>query len=120
MDIKKILAAIVVFCQAPNVWADGAKFVQLYPYDPNAKEDAEARFQVVLENDIIVVRNEGCSASTEDVHIVVTDENGTVVADEHISMSGQGNMISLPADSDGKIYKIEIEYGDTYLYGYVN
>lgn len=120
MDIKKILAAIAMFCQVPNVWANGAKFVQLYPYDPNELEDAEARFQVVFENDIIVVSSEKCSASNEYVHIVITDENGTVVADEHISMSGQGNMINLPVDSDGKTYKIEIEYGDTYLYGYIN
>ena len=34
MDIKKILAAIAVLCQGSSVWAEGAKFVQLYPYEP--------------------------------------------------------------------------------------
>lgn len=120
MDIKKILAAVAVLCQGSSVWAEGAKKIQLYPYDPNMLENAEGRFQVIFDNDVFVISNEACSASNDDVHIIVTDENGTVVADEHISISGQGGMISLPVDSDGKAYKIEIESGDTYLYGYVN
>lgn len=120
MDIKKILAAIAVLCQSSSVWAEDAKKIELYPYDPNRLEDAGGRFQVVFNNDVFVISNEACSASNDDVHIIVTDENGTVVADEHISLSGQGGMISLPVDSGGKTYKIEIESGDTYLYGYVN
>lgn len=120
MDIKKILAAIAVLCQGSSVLAEDAKKIQLYPFDPNMLEDSEHRFQVIFDNDVFVISNEACSASNDDVHIIVTDENGTVVADEHISLSGQGGMISLPVDSNGKTYKIEIESGDTYLYGYVN
>lgn len=119
MDIKKILAAVAVLCQAPHVWADGAKFVQLYPYD-TTHIGKEHKFQVVYDNDMIVVSSEKCSASNEYVHIVIMDENGTIVVDEYIIMSGQGNMINLPVDCDGKTYKIEIEYGDIYLYGYIN
>lgn len=56
----------------------------------------------------------------ENAHIIITDCNGAVIIDEVSSLTNAGVRLQLPDTDEGGMYKIEIEYGDTYLYGFIN
>ncbi len=56
----------------------------------------------------------------ENVHIVITDSTELVVVNEYVNLSHVGICIQLPDTGDNEVYKKEIEYGDTYLYGMID
>lgn len=123
------ILAIVAFC---NVYAiDETRFenivgteVVLYlhgrPLD--TKSTIKPRSVVSYPH---VINNNGTLIITsemliEDVHIVITDSTGMVVANEYVNLSHAGIRVQLPNTDDNEVFKIEIEYGDTYLYGIID
>ncbi len=55
----------------------------------------------------------------ENARITITDNNGSVVDCEVVNLSRTGVSIQVPGITERDTYKIEIEYGDTYLYGII-
>ncbi len=55
----------------------------------------------------------------ENARITITDNNGSVVDCEVVNLNRTGVSIQVPIITEGDTYKIEIEYGDTYLYGFI-
>lgn len=51
------------------------------------------------------------------MHIIITDDKGNVVVDEYVCLSSTPLNLNIGYDN---IYKIEIEYGQNNLYGYIN
>lgn len=72
---------------------------------------------VMYEDDTNVVAVTS-SRLIENAHIIITDNNGMIVANKVTSLSPTAIRIQIPDADEGGMYKIEIAYGDTYLYGF--
>ncbi|MBO5061199.1 MAG: DUF3244 domain-containing protein [Prevotella sp.] len=71
--------------------------------------------RVIYNNGSVTITSE---ILIENVHITLTDNNGMIVADVTSPLTKTGICLQLP-DEDA-MYKIEIEYRDTYLYGMID
>lgn len=60
------------------------------------------------------------SDKESNAHVRITDSDGVVVRDEYIDLSQQENIVTLPDGNESKEYMIEIEFEDTYMYGFIN
>ncbi|WP_288901729.1 hypothetical protein [Xylanibacter caecicola] len=73
--------------------------------------------KVINNNGTLIITSEGL---IENVHIVITDSTGMAVDNEYVNLSHAGIRVQLPDTDDNEVFKIEIEYGDTYLYGMID
>lgn len=51
--------------------------------------------------------------------LLVTDKNGNILTNESLEISPEGQNILLDDLGQNETYRVEITYGDTYLYGYI-
>lgn len=51
--------------------------------------------------------------------LLVTDKNGNILTNESLEISPEGQNILLDDLEQNETYRVEITYGDTYLYGYI-
>lgn len=71
---------------------------------------------VTNENGVLIITSDRL---IENAHIIITDSNGMIIANEVLSLTNTGIRIQIPDADEGEMYKIEIAYGDTYLYGHI-
>lgn len=124
--MKKLITSIIIVLTSLNVFStDGLNTeVVLYSYGrpitdkPTVKPHSVVNYpHVINENGTIVITS---SRLIENAYIIITDSNGTTVANKVASLSPTAIRIQIPDADEGEMYKIEIEYGDTYLYGFIN
>lgn len=124
--MKKLITSIIIVFTCLNSFClnDIGFEVILYkngkPIDTNSsiKPHSVVSYpHVINENGTIVITS---SRLIENAHIIITDCNGAVIIDEVSSLTNAGVRLQLPDTDEGGMYKIEIEYGDTYLYGFIN
>ncbi len=123
--MKKLITSIIIALTAINAFSfESIKSeVVLYLYgkpiktDPTVKPHSVASYpRVVSENGVITITS---GRLIENARITITDNNGSVIACEVVDLDRTGVSIQVPIITEGDTYKIEIEYGDTYLYGII-
>lgn len=124
--MKKLITSIIIVLTSLNCFCfnDTGFEITLYENGQPIKVKSTIRPHsvvsypdVINKNGTIIITS---SRLIENAHIIITDYNGTIVANEVASLSPTAIRIQIPDANEGEMYKIEIEYGDTYLYGFIH
>lgn len=121
--MKKVLLTLFLALSVVNIysWNFHIKVINLYgnPDDKRVNDEHSLNIihvNAVQEGNIIRISSD----KESNAHVRITDSNGVVVRDEYIDLSQQENIVTLPDGNENKEYMIEIEFEDTYMYGFIN
>lgn len=121
--MKRLVLIFISFVIAISAFCVNliTQIITLYsiPLEEKSEKDLNvflSPIRAIQEGNIIRISSD----KESNAHVRITDSDGVVVRDEYIDLSQQENIVTLPDGNESKEYMIEIEFEDTYMYGFIN